>query len=176
MSRRVQPEANLLSSRKERPAIPLRRLSAARRHRFLILALLAGPLGSAALYLAAHAAGLRLPAVSLSGVSLVKVLLLAPVLEELIFRGGIQTLLDRTAPGGRLVVPGVTAGNVLTSALFAAAHLWVAAPALAAAIFLPSLVFGRLRQLYPSLLPAMIVHALYNACYLVTGMAWATRL
>jgi membrane protease YdiL (CAAX protease family) len=127
------------------------------------------------LYLAANAAGLRLPAVSLSGESLVKVLLLSPVLEELIFRGGVQTLLDRTVFGARLVVRGVTVGNVLTSALFAAAHLWVAPPALAAAIFLPSLVFGRLRQLYPSLLPAVIVHGVYNACYLATGMAWATR-
>jgi len=155
--------------------VRLRRLSAARRHRFLILALLAGPLGGALLYLAAHAVGLRLPAVSLSGVSLVKALLLAPVLEELIFRGGIQTLLDRTARGARPVVRGVTVGNVLTSALFAAAHLWVAPLALAAAIFLPSLVFGRLRQLYPSLLPAMVVHAVYNGCYLVTGMTWSTR-
>ena len=127
------------------------------------------------MYLAAHAVGLRLPAVSLSGVSLVKALLLAPVLEELIFRGGIQTLLDRTARGARLVVRGVTVGNVLTSALFAAAHLWVAPLALAAAIFLPSLVFGRLRQLYASLLPAMVVHAVYNGCFLVTGMAWSTR-
>ena len=127
------------------------------------------------MYLAANAAGLRLPAVSLSGESLVKVLLLSPVLEELIFRGGVQTLLDRTVFGARLVVRGVTVGNVLTSALFAAAHLWVAPPALAAAIFLPSLVFGRLRQLYASLLPAMVVHAVYNGCYLATGMAWATR-
>ena len=107
--------------------------------------------------------------------SLVKVLLLAPVLEELIFRGGIQTLLDRTAPGGRLVVPGVTAGNVLTRAVRGCASVGGCART-GRGDLLPSLVFGRLRQLSPSLLPAMIVHALYNACYLVAGMAWATRL
>lgn len=152
------------------------RLADARRHRFLILALLAGPIGSAALHLAAQAAALRLPAISLDGMALVKALLLAPVLEELVFRGGVQSLLDRTAAGRGLIAPGVTVGNVLTSALFAAAHLWVAPPALAAAIFLPSLIFGRLRQLYSSLLPAMLVHAAYNACYLGAGIAWPNRL
>ena len=97
------------------------------------------------------------------------------MLEELVFRGGVQALLDRTAWGSRLVAPGISTGNVMASALFAAAHLWVAPPGLAVAIFLPSLVFGRLAQLYPSLLPAMLVHAAYNACYLAAGIACATR-
>ena len=138
--------------------------------------MLAGPIGSAALHLAASAADLRLPAVSLGGAALVKVLLIAPVLEEIVFRGGVQRLLERAAWGSRLVAPGVTIGNVLTSVIFAAAHLSVAPTGLAAAIFLPSLVFGRLAQLYRTLLPAMLVHAVYNACYLGAGVVSASRL
>lgn len=116
---------------------------------------------------------LILPHRSPSRSALVIVLLLAPVLEELVFRGGIQDVLDRT-PWGRFALLGrVSVGNVLTSLLFSAAHLMIAPAGLAAAIFFPSLVFGRLKQLYPSLLPAMLVHAWYNACYLIAGTAWA---
>ena len=48
----------------------------------------------------------------------------------------------------------------------------VTPPWLAASIFFPSVVFGRLKQLYPSLLPAMLVHAWYNVCYLSAGNTW----
>ncbi len=115
---------------------------------------------------------LTLPHPSSGWSALATSLLLAPVLEELVFRGGIQDVLDRT-PWGRLaVLGGVSVGNVLTSLLFSAAHLMMAPAWLAAAIFFPSLVFGRLKQLYPSLLPAMLVHAWYNACYLTAGTVW----
>ncbi|MGZ8283627.1 MAG: CPBP family glutamic-type intramembrane protease, partial [Allosphingosinicella sp.] len=62
-------------------------------------------------------------------------------------------------------------GNVLTSLLFSAAHLMAAPAWLAGAAFFPSLVFGRLKQLYPSLLPVVLVHAWFNVCYLTAGAA-----
>ena len=132
--------------------------------------MLAGPLGGSALYFASHAGLLAMPRPSLAWTALANALVLAPLLEELVFRGGIQGALDRTRFGASPVLPGVSVGNLLTSALFSAAHL-IAAPAwLAAGVFLPSLVFGRLKQLYPSLVPAMLVHAWYNACYLAATL------
>ena len=149
-----------------------RRLADLDRHRFLILALLVGPLVSSALYIASRLGALDVPRLGFDWTTLVNTLLLAPVLEELVFRGGVQSVLDRTTFGRLGILRGVSVGNVLTSILFAAAHLLVNPPWLAASIFFPSLVFGRLKQLYPSLLPAMFVHAWYNLCYVAAGNAW----
>jgi membrane protease YdiL (CAAX protease family) len=121
-----------------------------------------GPLGGLVLY-AATTVGLTLPVLNRGLVPLTTSLLLAPVLEELVFRGGLQAILERRLPV-RFALHGA---NVLTSLLFAISH-WMAAPAwLAASVFFPSLVFGRLKQLYASLAPAMLVHAWFNACFLL---------
>lgn len=138
-------------------------------HRFLVLSLLAGPVGSLALYVGAHLAALTLPHARFGWAGLAMSLLLAPMLEELVFRGGIQDVLDRT-PWGRLgVFGGLSVGNVLTSLLFSAAHLMAAPAWLAGATFFPSLVLGRLKQMYSSLVPVVLVHAWFNVCYLTAG-------
>jgi membrane protease YdiL (CAAX protease family) len=134
-------------------------------HGFLILAVLAGPLVSQAMPLAARLIHHELPHSSLDPATLVTSLLLAPVLEELVFRGGVQSALDVTRLG-RIRRAGVTLGNVFTSALFAVAHLFVAPAWFAASVFLPSLVFGRLAQLYRTLLPCILMHVWYNACFI----------
>jgi uncharacterized protein len=154
------------------PARSARHAAPFRRHGFLCLALLVGPICGWALHMASRLGMVEVPRVSLGWAALAASLVLAPVLEELVFRGGIQSWLDGTSPGRREVARGLTVGNLSTSVLFAAAHLAVLPPWLAASIFFPSLVFGRLKQLYPSLLPAMLVHAWFNACYLATGSAW----
>lgn len=159
--------ARVTVSSERHEARSARDLARFRRHRFLILALFAGPLGSLALHMASHLGGMKLPHLNSGGSTLVTSLFLAPVLEELVFRGGVQDVLDRTALGRLRVLRGVGVGNVLTSVLFAAAHLMVAPPWLAATVFFPSVVFGRLKQLYSSLLPAMLAHAWYNACFLI---------
>ena len=56
--------------------------------------MLAGPIGMLSLHAASHF-GLRVPQPSPAGRTLVNALLLAPVLEELVFRGGLQEVLDR---------------------------------------------------------------------------------
>ena len=127
--------------------------------------MLAGPLGAAALA-AASQLGLPVPRLGASASTLLAFLLLAPLVEEIVFRGGLQEVLDRSAFGRRALVAGVTVGNVVTSAVFAAAHLASSPPWLAAAVFLPSLLLGRVKQLYPSLVPVVLVHAWYNGCYL----------
>ena len=87
-----------------------------------------------------------------------------PLLEEALFRGGVQPALLRTRWGAREAW-GLTTANVATSALFAAAHLTTQALEWAAAAFVPSLVFGHFRERYGSIVPGAALHVFYNAGY-----------
>ncbi len=89
---------------------------------------------------------------------------LYPVLEELVFRGGLQGwLLER--PFGRRRWLGVSAANALTSAAFASVHLFSHEPLWALATVFPSLVFGFLRERHASVAPCIWMHAYYNLGY-----------
>jgi membrane protease YdiL (CAAX protease family) len=55
-----------------------------------VLSLLAGPVGGLALYVGDHLGALALPHARFGWAGLAISLLLAPMLEELVFRGGIQ--------------------------------------------------------------------------------------
>jgi uncharacterized protein len=127
------------------------------------LALACGPLFWIALWSVGHAlADLRWPFAQ--PLVFAQLALLMPVLEELAFRGLLQTWLLQRAWGRRRIA-GVSAANALTSLAFALAHLWRHAPAWAAAVFVPSLAFGYFRERHDSVLPAMVLHAVYNAGY-----------
>lgn len=91
-----------------------------------------------------------------------------PLVEELLFRGVIQGQL-RNQAWARAGFLHLTAANVITSLLFAMAHLATHSPAWAAAVMLPSLVFGYLRDRHDQILPSLLLHAAYNACYLLIG-------
>ena len=92
--------------------------------------------------------------------------LLYPVLEELAFRGAVQTALLKTGFGSisRL---GLTQANWITSLVFALFHLWHQSPAWAVAVILPSLVFGFFRDRYNSTVPGIILHCFYNIGFFV---------
>ncbi len=87
----------------------------------------------------------------------------ASIQEEIIFRGLIQSMLERrrmvTFPlfGGSL-----SAATVFTAVLFGVIHLEAGAVVALGAIIL-GLVAGELRRRSGSLLPAIIVHALFNS-------------
>jgi membrane protease YdiL (CAAX protease family) len=87
----------------------------------------------------------------------------SPIQEEFIFRGLIQSMLARrwtitfSVFGGSL-----SSAVVFTAALFGIIHLGAGAAVAVGAILL-GLVAGELRRRSGSLLPAMIVHALFNA-------------
>ncbi len=88
--------------------------------------------------------------------------LLYPILEELSFRGLLQGwLLDRLAGWRRQA--GISLPNLLTSLAFGGAHLATQSIAWSAAIVVPSLLFGYLRERYGSVLPPMALHIYYNA-------------
>ncbi|MGF1547296.1 MAG: JDVT-CTERM system glutamic-type intramembrane protease [Thiotrichales bacterium] len=89
-----------------------------------------------------------------------------PFWEELVFRGIVQTWLLRQ-PWARSTSAGFSRANLLTSALFSIAHLWHQPLAWAVAVTLPSLIFGHLRERSHSVWPAVVIHASYNAMFLL---------
>jgi len=85
-----------------------------------------------------------------------------PVLEEVVFRGGLQAGLATLKPFTGLMYLGISAANVLTSLIFALFHLINQPPLWAAAVFVPSLVFGWAKDRYQSLQPCIALHVFYN--------------
>ena len=96
----------------------------------------------------------------------INVVLLYPLLEELAFRGFLQGWLLEREMFRRHIV-GFTVANVLTSLLFASAHLINQPPLWAAGVFLPSLVFGYFRDRHQSIVTPFLLHAWYNAGFLM---------
>jgi len=92
-----------------------------------------------------------------------------PLVEEAVFRGRLQPWLARRLRSSRRTGP-VSSANLITSALFAAAHLLAHAPAWAAAVLLPSLVFGHFRERHGHIGPAAVLHMHYNGCYLMAAV------
>ncbi len=86
---------------------------------------------------------------------------IAPVFEELFFRGFIQPLLSRTF--------GAIAGILLTAMLFGSLHLFEYAYAWQYAVFisLAGAVFGWLRLRTNSIIPSTVMHGCFNAVSVV---------
>lgn len=85
-----------------------------------------------------------------------------PVLEEAVFRGLLQGELLRRS-WGRWQWRGVSAANLLSSLAFAAVHVVHHPPLWAASVFVPSLVFGWLRERHRGLGAPIALHVLFNA-------------
>lgn len=92
----------------------------------------------------------------------VLVIAVYPLLEEWLFRGEVQPFLARRLD---MAIGPLTLANTATSALFAALHLLFHPPGWAAAVFLPSLIFGYFRERSGGLAAPMILHATYNTAY-----------
>ncbi len=91
-------------------------------------------------------------------------LLIAPLAEELFFRGVIQeSLLRRGISAGKAIA--------LTALLFAAAHLYATSPGHAFSTLLPALFIGVVFQqtrrygLFAALASAIVLHSLFNAVW-----------
>lgn len=90
--------------------------------------------------------------------------LVYPLLEEIVFRGGLQPLLlDRPRMAQRWY--GISGANLLASVVFSMLHLFAHAPIWALAVLAPSLVFGYFRERHDSLKSPIALHVLYNAGY-----------
>jgi len=87
-----------------------------------------------------------------------------PVIEELVFRGLLQGWL-RERPRLRLSRFGITPANLLTSLVFTALHFINHPPSAAAAVLVPSLIFGYFRDRHDSVLGPVWLHCFYNIGY-----------
>lgn len=97
--------------------------------------------------------------------ALLLVVVVAPVLEEIVFRAGLQEELLRHAhPRAAL---GSLSANVLTALAFAAAHMALHPGLLAGLTVLPALLIGAVYQRQRRLAPCIALHALFNAIWLL---------
>lgn len=94
------------------------------------------------------------------GAQAVALLLAAPLLEEIVFRTGLQEALLRRASAAWLA-------NGLSALAFAAAHVAVRGDMQAALTFLPALAIGHLYQRQRRLAPCVALHALFNLVWLL---------
>ena len=88
-----------------------------------------------------------------------------PILEEIVFRGVIQSQLTRRLKGRSYL--GLSLANINTSLLFSALHFIHQPPLMAALIFFPSLVFGYFKDRHHTVLPSIYLHMFYNAGFLI---------
>ena len=83
------------------------------------------------------------------------------VVEEVIFRGGIQTWLLRKNVF-KIGLLGLSRANWLTSSLFAVGHIWQHPLVLVPGYFAVSLVLGYFRERYNGIRVPVALHAYYN--------------
>jgi hypothetical protein len=90
-------------------------------------------------------------------------LALGAVVEEIVFRGGLQRTLGRWRALGHHAGP-ISAANALTSAVFAAAHLWSHPPLAALGVLPVSLLLGWVYECSGErLVPPVLLHLYFNA-------------
>ena len=96
----------------------------------------------------------------------------APLLEEVVFRAGLQDALLGRAGTHRAhwayQAHQALAANVITACAFATSHLLLrpeTPPALSALTVLPALLIGRVYQQGRRLAPCIALHALFNALW-----------
>lgn len=119
-----------------------------------------------------------LPLVALSGVApgwnagmyagfatVMSMVIWQPLIEELLFRGFIQGRLQGR-DWARKRFLSLSVANYCTTLLFVAAHLFNHTLVWAAAVAVPSLVFGHFRERHGCIHPSIVLHGAYNACYL----------
>jgi membrane protease YdiL (CAAX protease family) len=84
-----------------------------------------------------------------------------PVLEEIVFRGGLQRWMKQHRFGNRRLA-GLSTANWVASACFAAAHLYQHSIIWSAAVLVPSLLMGWLFDRHGRLTGPVLLHAFYN--------------
>lgn len=102
---------------------------------------------------------------ALAPAPLATLLVVAPVLEEVVFRVGLQEALLRHL-GQRRAGAALNA-NLLTALAFAAAHIAVRPGLLAGLTVLPALLIGYVYQRGRRVTPCIALHVLFNATWLL---------
>ncbi len=99
-----------------------------------------------------------------------QLIILYPVLEELAFRGFVQTALLRSDTLARSWL-GLTGANAVTAVLFGAAHAWYQPLWFAALVVIPGLVFGLVRDRTGQVWSAIVLHICFNLAFWI-GLLW----
>ncbi len=97
--------------------------------------------------------------------TLLLLIFVSPVLEEIVFRGLIQESIHQLLSHNRLstiLFWRISNANFLASVLFSLSHLWAHSAFWALATLAPSLIFGYFKDKYQSLQPAIVLHIFYN--------------
>jgi len=96
-------------------------------------------------------------------------IMLIPVLEEVVFRGGVQSYLKNKIRNFGVVdniilstTSFISIQNIVTSLIFSMAHLLYFSPSHAVLVFFPSIIFGLVYEQYNKLLFPIILHGIYN--------------
>ena len=89
--------------------------------------------------------------------------LLYPIIEEIIFRGFLQEFIQVRLRSWRLGP--LTHANILTSLIFTALHFINHPPLWAAAVLVPSLLFGLTKDRSGGLAAPIVLHVFYNSGY-----------
>jgi len=97
---------------------------------------------------------------------LASLILWQPLVEEVLFRGVLQGALLRSPRGIRRIA-GLTVANIATSIAFVLVHLVHQPVPWALGVFLPSLLFGLVRERSGSLWPPLLMHVLFNLAFFV---------
>jgi membrane protease YdiL (CAAX protease family) len=114
---------------------------------------------AAAAYAAAPAVG---HALSLHAAQMAQALIVAPIIEELFFRGVVQSRLR--ASGGLWGRPWIVIG--VTAVCFGLAHLWSASAAHAALVLAPAVVIGWTYERTRSIGLCIALHSAGNAIWI----------
>lgn len=101
---------------------------------------------------------------------LASLVLWQPAVEELLFRGVLQGTLRRTMFGRRSRW-GLSVANAVTSLAFVSIHFIRQPPLWAAAVVVPSLVFGYFRDRSDSVWPPLVLHIVYNGAFFAMLLA-----
>ena len=92
----------------------------------------------------------------------------APLAEEFIYRGCLQSAIDRTFRGFGLVSGWRPV--VITSVFFALAHVGIAEPRAWITLMVLSLAFGAAYQRTGRLVTPFLMHALFNAANIAIAL------
>lgn len=93
-----------------------------------------------------------------------------PFLEEFVFRGMMQRGLLKTSIGRRCYGP-ITLANIVTSSLFAIAHLPRGGLLLAAGVIVPSICFGYFFERHQRLVSPIMMHMAFNLIVAMSAIA-----
>lgn len=93
------------------------------------------------------------------GWKFVQYIFIAPITEEIIFRGFLQKLIKEKFPAR---IWSLTSANIFVSVIFASLHFASSANFYSLSVFFPSLIFGLLYDRNGSVIPCIVVHSIFN--------------